>query len=104
MANNLIDIENLKEQAISKIRSQHKIKQSRKLDLIDINIYKQEHKLSSTYLQLIIGDLDSRKKGKYSENAYDTYTVRINIDTGEVKEIIKSGLETFKQIDDEVLR
>ena len=104
MANDFINIKKLTKQAVIEIRSQFKIDANHRLDLIDINIHKKEHNLSSTFLQLVIGDLDSRTKGEYSENVYKTYSVRLSLTNGKIVEIVESGLETYKVMNDEIMQ
>lgn len=103
-AENSINIKILEEKAIEKIRQEFKTTSNHRLALIDIDVHKKTQSLSGIFLQLSIADLDSKSKGKFTEYSYDTYWVRFDFQKLEIVEIIDSGLETYKSIDDEVLK
>ena len=103
-AENSINIENLEAKAIDKIKHDFKTTSNHQLVLIDIDVHKKSQSLSGIFLQLSIADLDSKTKGEFTEYSYDTYWVRFNFETLEIVEIIESGLETYKTIDDEALK
>jgi hypothetical protein len=104
VAENSINIKILEEKAIEKIRQDFKATSNHQLALIDIDVHKKAQSLSGIFLQFSIADLDSKTKGKFTEHSYDTYWVRFDFQKLEIVEIIESGLETYKLIDDEVLK
>lgn len=104
LSENSINIKILEEKAIEKIRHDFRTTSNHKLALIDIDVHKKTQSLSGIFLQLSIADLDSKEKGEFTEYSYDTYWVRFDFQKLEIIEIIESSLETYKSIDDEVLK
>lgn len=100
----LIDISKLTQRAISEVTVKYESTKDARLSLIDVEVHKKSHNLNQIYLQLTIANIDSHHKGDISENAYDTYMVRFSFEDGDYAEIVESGLETYKLIEDEVLQ